>query len=835
MNQQQLIKHMIDEGLTSPSNSKGYFETFKKLSSAQIYQLILRCGKQARLDYSYSNEPIYYLMRDARIILVSATAGAGKTTLTCNKVDREIRFIGRNPRRVCMLSFNNDSVNDMKRKMLQVIETNNLVTRQYGIYLDEKAIPNIRSLNSLTYNLMDQYKEYWHISRIDIITGEEAIIEMSKTLNALSVDIPEIMVSEDLISNCLAIYDLLNETCSTIQNIHNMSAVIDTGLSVEILEKIIDSYSAKLHIKGKFHHSDTARMILQRCEEDESFRKVVENLFDLIVVDELQDISESVFRLIKIMVNTKNRLIAIGDGDQSIYGFKGARPDTCYKFKDDFPEAELCTLSVNRRCAENILNYAKEVIKGIKNRIPQDLKSIREGGNVLINYYSDNNEIIDYLANYLSSVPKEQLGRMCIGFRKNVTCYYITQKLMEHGIPFRVRPDMMPGADKLSGHLKGLFSILKSPSNISLALTHLYKITPLKKLSDNDRKKLVEGLDIYMEENDLEYFYEIPAELLPLRNYKKSEYLEAIEIIEKASNLLRRRGTMKQVLDLIYPLFEKYFWNFTRAVSSFQPELEDMVRSIHSQDETYIEFQYRRKEMEDRIKRYMDKGYGIKLSSFHSLKGLEFDEVFLIELDANNLPLIKCSDNVTDEELTNLVNEEMRLFYVAITRAKNKLHTFWSNVNISPLAYINDNFETQTSNLALDLDLDSDINTDLDLDLDLNLDADVINVDLNLDISEDTKPIKDKAEFTDEVNESKEDIKTSQISADEKVVDVKKNNEASVVFKPHYDFSFLDENIKDIGTESNIHLREDFLDVKCGDELQNVLSFICNVIKVGGE
>lgn len=849
--QKQMIERMIKDNLTMHSLDKGFYETFKSLTPAQIYQLILRCGKQAKLDYSYSNEPLYYIMRDSRIILVSATAGAGKTTLTCNKVDREIRFIGRNPRRICMLSFNNDSVQDMKRKMLAVMENNNLVTRQYGIYMDEKSLPNIRSLNSLTYNLVDQYKDYWHLSKIDIVSNEDATIEMSKTLNALSKDIPELVVSEELVSNCLSIYDLLNETCSTLQSIHNMSAVVDTGLSIKTLDTIITAYKSKLQIKGKFHHSDTARLVLERCEVDKNFRYIVENLFDLIVVDELQDISESVFRLIKIMVNTKNRLIAIGDGDQSIYGFKGARPDTCYKFKEDFPEAELCMLSVNRRCAENILNYAKEVISGVHHRIPQELKAIREGGEVTIHHYSDTSEVIDILSEYLNGVPKDQLGKMCIGFRKNVTCYYIAQKLMEHGIPFRVRPDMMPGADKLSGHLKNLFSILKSPSNLSLAFQHLYKVTPMRKMSDIDREKLVEELEDFMEENDLEYFYELPSHMLPLRNNRGQELDAVFKELEKASKLVRKRGTMKQILAILFPIFEKYFWSFTRAVTSFQPELEEMVRDIYSQDETYLEFQHRKKEMEDRIKRYTDKGYGIKLSSFHSLKGLEFDEVFLVELDANNLPLIKCSESATDEELMSLVDEELRLFYVAVTRAKNKLHTFWSSVSVSPVEKINESFEINLSDLNLNLDTDVDEEPeDLDLVLSLDLDeefvaekeksftevldsiSDVsqeIPVEINFDkmIEQPVKQMEPVMGIPKENIEQQQSHNTSEDIATDTAMN-------DTIFKPHFDFSTLEENIEEVGLEKNIHLREDFVDVKNGNELQNVLGFICNVIEAKG-
>ena len=355
------------------------------------------------------------------------------------------------------------------------------------------------------------------------------------------------------------------------------------------------------------------------------------------------------------------------------------------------------------------------------------------------------------------------------------------------------------------------------------------------------------GNTLHIDEYDLEYFYEIPSHVLPLRNNRGQELEDVFKELEKASKLVRKKGTMKEILAIIFPLFEKYFWNFTRAVTSFQPELEEMVKDIYSQDETYIEFQHRKKEMEDRIKRYTDKGYGIKLSSFHSLKGLEFDEVFLVELDAANLPLIKCSENATDEEITSLIDEELRLFYVAVTRAKDKLHTFWSEVNVSPVENINKNFELNLSDLDLNLDIDVDEEPEnLDLVLSIDLDEEIksdteasFSAVLN-NIPDVSQELPEDIDFsiisTSSQTDTNDAIESKEVSEETETESLSTSTETSnvvntMLFKPHFDFSTIEENINEVGVESSIHLREDFVDIKNGNELQNVLGFICNVIE----
>lgn len=829
--QTKMISQMIIDGETLPSNKSGGFESFVPLTEKQIYQLVSQCATANHLDFEYSNEPLYYIMRDCRIILVSATAGAGKTTLTCFKVDREIRLRGTDANSICMLSFNNDSVASIKDKMVNIMRTNNLVTRRFGIYVDEsKYLPNMRSLNSLTYNIVDQYKDYWHISRLDILTFEESISLMSSTLKSISKD-RGFLVTEEMLKNCISLYDLTNETLKKPSDMRNASLVLDTGLEPELLDIIMSSYSDRLRILQKFHHSDTTRMILERAEIDEKFKSNLANLYKLIVIDELQDVSESVFRLLKIMVGDHNRLIAIGDSDQSIYGFKGARPATCQQFADSFPDTNQCYLNVNRRCAENILAYAKGVLAEIDTRPYIDLKAIRTGGEVNINHYNDSLQAIHAIAEDLSKVPKEKLGNICIGYRKNVTCYYIAQKLLELGIPFRTRPDMAPGTDKLSQNLRSLFAILKSPTNIKAALAQLYKLTSVRKVRMEKIDEVADAIDDYLDENDLEYFYEVPAEVYGVKGNAQKTTDEELKLLGDLSKSLRKNGKMNDILNQLLPLFKRHYWDFTRGVLNFQPELEDLVIETFNKPVNYVEFLHNQKEMQERINRYVSKGQGVKLSSFHSLKGLEFDEVYLVELDSNNLPLIRISDNMSEEEISELVYEELRLFYVATTRAKNKLHLWWSRQEPSSFesinqTYLNSHAQPQQSNSNvieedLTLDLTKEVANDIFEDIpdlgimDINLsdlDVNLSDLDLTIDEPEEVKP-----SVTDEL------VKEHLTKEPQPTLQTEISSEAMEII----DF----ENENDL---TSYHLREDFQDVKNGDELMNILNFICNIKSVGG-
>lgn len=717
MTNRELLDLMIEHGLVRPANG---------LTVNQIFNLTLKVCR--RLNIELNVEHKFFLMNDADIVQCEATAGAGKTTMTMLKLLLAIAIKGVSPRTMCVVTYNTSAVEDIKHKIKDMMYHVNGALSEHGLSIDE--LPNIRSLNSLSYNIVKQYRHLFDLYNPVIISKSEQTTFMTKVLNRHKSSGEIKVVTDALVEDLLSLYDYLNERMLKASDISTDVNVTKIDLPVALIERVLHEYNLDIKLKDRIHHSDCTKMVVdlynkeQATSSDSEFVDFLDNLYSYIVVDEFQDVSESMYQLTLLLAKGKV-FIAIGDGDQSIYVFRGARANNCERFAKEFDNSSMCLMTYNRRCGQNIIDYASESLELVSERIPKSIKGVKGGGTVDIVEYSDKVAVLESLAKELSTKPTKDLSNICIGYRKNLSCYYVTNVFTEYGIPFRVREDYMVGSDQLSIVLDTVLDLLKNCKSIKRISEHLYKVCGVAKVQKyEDKKNVTEDFyDDLFDEEDIEYLYEIPVEKVKLRA-RKEVVEEELIILEQLCKDLRKGKPVGGIVEKLMPLLKKNYWDYYADSIGFPLDLENLVLRKYNTELSYIEFRNDRAKKEELIKKLVSQGKGVQLSTFHSLKGLEYDEVHLVELASDTFPSIVVTEHMTEADMVKEIDAELRLFYVACTRAKRKLVTYWDVNNMSAFYEINDNYRTKQLDKALpstigeDLSLDN-LNLTLDLDLDL--------------------------------------------------------------------------------------------------------------------
>ncbi len=840
INHDELIKmsaqDVLDSDISTENPENGYISHYRCLTKAQANGLLIRFTRA--IGYELNSENAYFICNDHKKLLVNATAGAGKTTTVLIKLYRLLIMKGVTPRKIGVFSYNTASVKDLQKKFKDLAYSINLAIRNVGIYLEPSEFPDMRTLNSLTFNILKSYGELIGLSAFDIASSGVQSSTMAETILEVSKNDK---IDSSAVEELLGLYDLINETLEPLEYFEDQLNDYQTryGLTKDKVQDILKLYRLKLQYKTTplVHQSDTCRIVLEGCEKNEEFKKHVEKLYEYVICDEVQDISEATTRLLKIM--SVNSLWVIGDGDQSIYSFKGSRPNNCQRLAQEIEDTEICYLSANRRCPENILEMGKLCLKEMTDRDNVMPVAIKTRGVVNNIFYENKLDAIQKITAELKNLTVKELKECTIGYRKNSSAYYIVNELLKNDIPFIIKDDFQFGKDILSTSLEQIIQLILKPSRVDLAYKSMYKILPIKKQlplemvkkvlkkeykADQITSQVAERyLDAVLEDLDSYDVFEIPSNYFILnKGSNEEEFNQACIKIQELRKVLKKEKKLNSAFNKIKDLFTKYYWGFIRTKMQFPAELEEQIINDWNCDLSFAEFTSRRAKQLKKINECQAKQIGVTLSTMHGLKGLEFDRVYLIELDNNNLPYLKPNKNYTERELEETINETLRLLYVGITRAKEEVNLYWDNTEQNKSPFIGLTSEYRPTKIEEREDLSEEFNLDLDsIELEeileepenemfnLNLD---IDLDMNLEDITLEEPIQEPIQV-------EEPTQVEEIKLVEETKQIKEDNVVTSLFETTVS-DYLEE------TEDLLHPDEDFEEVPKGEELQSILKLI---------
>lgn len=430
----------------------------------------------------------------------------------------------------------------------------------------------------------------------------------------------------------------------------------------EVFREIYEGYEEKLHQNRWIDFDDILVYTYELLKEREDIRAAWQQKFAYILIDEFQDINRIQYEIVKMLAGDTQNLFVVGDDDQSIYRFRGAKPEIMLGFSKDFPKAEQVILNTNYRSGEPIVETAERIISGNQKRFEKQMRSQKgKYGSVEIKRFETQREENRYIVHVIREEmeKKTDLSQIAILCRTNQGPRQLVGALMAYNIPFYMQ-DVVPN---LFEHwiARNMIDYMK------LALGDRRRSTFLRVMN---RPKRYIGTE-YLTQSEVSF-----EDLLEKVKDKPWLY----EYVENMKEDLRILKSMTPMMAIIYIRktvgYNAYLSEYARfrriREEEFTQVLEEVQESARGFD-TYEEwFDYIRdytQELKQQSKKNREEKNGIVISTMHGAKGLEFDRVFLPDVNEEVIPHKK---SIKEED----IEEERRLFYVAATRAKKYLHIF---------------------------------------------------------------------------------------------------------------------------------------------------------------
>lgn len=576
-------------------------------------------------------------------LLVLAGPGSGKTTTILNRV----RFLIENkkvpPREILVMTFTRDAARSMEQRF-----------RSLGATAPIDLSVNFGTFHSVFYQILRQSHP---------LQNSKLISEAEK--RQLLLPILKLFVQENKAYEATAI---CSEVLSAIAYYKNTGDLKTAGKKLpdswrENLCRVIASYDEERKKNQCLDYDDIltdCRDLLSRKEE---ILRYWQEKFRFILLDEFQDINPAQYEIIRLLAGDKMQVFAVGDDDQSIYGFRGSSPDCMKRFVEDF-HAKKILLAVNYRSNKLIVDKSLAVIKNNKNRFPKALeawdKEERDDA-VRILGFADRREQYSYLENVC------QEGECAVLFRTNRMMLRFLSGLKRKNIPYRVR-------EKSGGRYQN--EIVKDIMS--------YLLLAEGRGGQEDLYRVINKPTRYVSREVLAYLktHNGPTEGGCLKDtilYCKGRDHTAYEALERLQIQLNHMKVMPLYLKVQYVrkmlgydrwLEKKQAGNMVCRQDD-QELLDDLTQEagdFHTLDE-WLEFQ-KEFEQEGKSAHTRMNSCGVQVMTVHAAKGLEFDHVYIPDCNERIYPYGQLQD-------TETIEEERRIFYVGMTRAKKELELLY--------------------------------------------------------------------------------------------------------------------------------------------------------------
>lgn len=573
-------------------------------------------------------------------LLIIAGAGAGKTKTLTAKIAYLIEEEHVSPYSILAITFTNKAAKEMRDRI-------------YAQIGSEAKKLTVSTFHSFGLKLIrDNVERLGYDRNFVIMDSDDSLTVVKKIIKDMGYD-PKIYNPKAIrnkISSCK------NEM---------MSAKAYERLAVSDYEKVVkevyEKYDEKLRKNNSVDFDDLLLLPIELFKKNPDILEKYQELYQYILIDEYQDTNQAQYILTKMLSEKNRKITCVGDDCQSIYSFRGANYKNILNFEKDYPDSKTILLEQNYRSTSNILDAANQVIKNNKMRKDKNLWTARGIGEK-IKYYRAYNEQDE--AQYVIRKIKELLKKdieykdIAVLYRTNAQSRVIEEELLKENLPYRVVGSFYFYSRK---EIKDLIAYLRlihnSKDNVSLlrVINTPKRGIGLKTIENLTIKADTEGISIY---EAIETGKELEFKKLIERLKEVSENITLTELIDK---VLDSTGLKKELEDegsLEAEVRLENLEEFKSITKSFE-EREGLV----SLEEFLLEIS-----LISDVEEYKNDPNRISLMTVHSVKGLEFNHVFVVGLEEGIFPHMNSLMESSD------IEEERRLCYVAITRAKDDLH-----------------------------------------------------------------------------------------------------------------------------------------------------------------
>ncbi len=597
------------------------------------------------------------LHRDGPLLIV-AGAGAGKTKTIAHRIAYLIST-GVDPRNILAVTFTNKAAKEMRDRVTNLL--------QQGTQSGGKFAPNAVSDFSVRQPLVSTF----HSLGVSILKDNATILGISRYFSILDKD-----ESQSLIKKAIKELDLNPKEVSpnVVQSIiskqkNKLKTLADFKIESEgnyfsdIVHSVWEKYEKKLQEQKAFDFDDLIQRPVFLLRDNEKVRSYYQNLWQYLHIDEYQDTNTAQYELSRLLAERHGNICVVGDGDQSIYAWRQADYRNILNFEKNFPGTKTVLLEENYRSTKTILAAANEIIKKNKQRKEKTLFTSRANGEKIHIYEaldeSDEARWVIERVREILSRGETRSDEIAVLYRANFQSRILEEKFLRSNVAYQILGTRFYERKEIKD-LVALMRFAINPADIQ-SMERIINI-PARGIGDVSFNKIITGYESSLPERLREKLREFRTMVARFREIILSEKLSnSIKFIVKNSGIeteLKKSGDdgeerLENLRELVTIASKYDFLPPDEAVERFLTET-----SLLSDQDSLINQQA-----------------GVKLMTVHASKGLEFKYVFVVGLEDDLFPHRKLDHSEDSDK-----EEERRLFYVAMTRAKDRLFLSYANM-----------------------------------------------------------------------------------------------------------------------------------------------------------
>ncbi len=568
--------------------------------------------------------------------MVIAGPGSGKTAVITGRIKYLIESAGVSPADILVITFTRAAASQMEQRFKAMTKGHDYRVR-FGTF------------HSIYFWII---KTAYNLNNQSVISNDEKRKIIEKILGGMSLEYEN---KEDIISSILSQISIVKCDMINIENYYSKD------MPEDVFREVYRRFHHEMNRFGKIDFDDMMVMCYELLNKRPDILKSCRNIFKYIMVDEFQDSNKIQYEIFKLLAKPLENVFVVGDDDQSVYGFRGARPEIMFLFEKDFKNTRKYYLVDNYRCDRIITGVSSKLIADNKKRFDKKLvsKKSEEGKYEIVSTTDVNSENEAIIANvrehYALGIPYEE---QAVLYRTNIEPRRLVYKLNQFNIPYTIS-DSLPN---IFEHfvVKGVLNYMRfAMGDRSRAVFLQIMNKPGRYIS---RNLLIEDEidfnELRYRARDKEYVVErIDKLMADLRLISKMRPYPALNFIRNAvgfDDYIKDYAEFRQLdADELYEVLDE----FASMIVDFKSYAE-MFEFIEEYSEVL-----KKQQIEERDKK------GLKLMTMHSSKGLEFDCVYIMNVVEGCIPYRKAKTSAE-------IEEERRMLYVAMTRARHELYVY---------------------------------------------------------------------------------------------------------------------------------------------------------------
>ncbi len=573
--------------------------------------------------------------------MVLAGPGSGKTLVITQRTRYLIEERHVKPQEILVITFTKAAAQEMRQRFCAICKSPGVT---FGTF------------HAVFFGIL---KHAYRLTSANILTEDAKYQILRQLLQKMLSELQtEAQDEKELLSELVSEISLVKNEQINLANYYSRSCPED------VFRQLYQQYEAIHRAKGMLDFDDMLVCTYELLTARQDILEVWQRRFRYILVDEFQDINLLQYKILRMLAKPEDNLFIVGDDDQSIYRFRGAKPEIMLNFSKDYPDAKRILLDQNYRSVAPVIEGALKVIGENEHRYAKKIRDVRgEGQKIDIQELDSQEHESLYLVKCIHESVKKGVpySEIAVLFRTNQGVGPFAERLMEFNLPFEMH-DALPN---IYEHwiARDIFAYLHLARE-GLDRTEFLQVMnrPKRYISRdciNAKRLSFEELRIYYEE--------------------KEWMLDRIDRMETDLKLLARMTPYAAINYIRRGIgYEEYVTEYAKARRMKPEELTDLLDEIQQGakpymtcEEWFAHIEEYKEALEEKRSKREEKKDAIMLATLHGSKGLEFQEVFLVDVNEGVIPHRKA---VLEADL----EEERRLFYVGMTRAKDRLHIFYT-------------------------------------------------------------------------------------------------------------------------------------------------------------